>query len=118
MPTLIDQIRVAIAGTPREFWPKFVAAHAQAGAWDVWEALTALRELQETPCGAPPRTRWRLPTRTRLDRWEERPETPSGRFVQAVSLDAVLDWSVSDGAVRCLTWSYRWPAALAGPLSP
>jgi hypothetical protein len=58
--------------------------------------------IEPTPCGAPPQPRWRLPPRTRLDRWEERPGTPSGRFVQAVSLDPVLDWTVNDGAVRCL----------------
>jgi hypothetical protein len=103
MPTLLDRIRVAIVGTAREFWPKVIATHAQAGAWDLYEALTALRELEEpTPCGAPPRTHWRLPPRTRLDRWEERPETPSGRFIRPMSLDPVLDWTVSDGAVRCL----------------
>ena len=103
MPTLKDRIRVAVAGTAREFWPQVVATRAQAGAWELCAALTALRELQEpTPCGAPPPMRWRLPPRTRLARWEERPETPSGRFVQAISLDPVLDWSLTDGAVRCL----------------
>src|SRR5947209_10198848 len=67
MPTmLIERIRAAIAGTPHEFWPKIVAQHAQAGAWELCEALTVLRELQEpTPCGAPPQARWRLPPRTR-----------------------------------------------------
>src|SRR3954453_1631323 len=66
MPTtLIEGIRAAIAGTPHEFWPKIVAQHAQAGAWELCEALTVLRELQEpTPCGAPPQARWRLPPRT------------------------------------------------------
>jgi hypothetical protein len=44
----------------------------------------------------------RLPPRTRLVRWDERPETPSGRFVRAMNLDPVLDWSLCDGAVRCL----------------
>jgi hypothetical protein len=37
-----------------------------------------------------------------LARWEERPETPCGRFVRAMNLDPVLDWSLCDGAVRCL----------------
>src|SRR3954454_3381236 len=66
-------------------------------------APTVLRELQEpTPCGAPPQTRWRLPPRTRLNRWDERPETPSGRWVGQMSLDPVVDWTLSDGAARCL----------------
>jgi hypothetical protein len=103
MPTLLDRIRAAIAGTPREFWPKTVATHAQAGAWDLIEALTALRELQEpTPCGAPPQQRWRLPPRTRATRWDERPALPSGRWTDRMSLDATLDWGVSDGAARTL----------------
>jgi hypothetical protein len=102
MPTLIDRIRVAVAGSPREFWPKVVATHAQAGAWDCFEALTALGALNPPPPDTPPPIRWRLPPRTRLDRWDERPETPSGRFVRPMSLDPVLDWSLTDGAVRCL----------------
>jgi hypothetical protein len=103
MPTLIDRIRAAIAGTAREFWPQVVATQARAGEWDAIEALTALRELQEPPAAPPqPQTTFRLPPRTRLDRWDERPETPSGRFVRAMSLDPVLDWSISDGAARCL----------------
>lgn len=101
MPTLCERVRDAIADTPREFWPKVIATNAKAGAWDLIEALTVLREIQE-PAPAPSPPRLRLPPRTRLDRWEERPETPSGRFVQALSLDPVLDWSISDGATRCL----------------
>jgi hypothetical protein len=103
MNPLLGHIRAAVAGYPREYWPKIVAVGAQGGAWDVWEGLEALRDLEApTPCGAPPQPRLRLPPRTRLVRWEERPETPCGRFVRAMNLDPVLDWSLCDGAVRCL----------------
>lgn len=103
MPTLIDRIRAAIAGTPREFWPKVVATYAQAGAWELCEALTTLRELQDpTPCGAPPQARWRLPPRTRSNRWEERPTLPCGRWIDRINLDPIVDWTLSDGAARTL----------------
>jgi hypothetical protein len=99
---LLDRVRAATVGIAREFWPRAVAEAVGAGVLE-FEAFTALQQLQEpTPCGAPPQGRLRLPPRTRRDRWEERPETPSGRFVRAISLDPVLDWGLSDGAVRCL----------------
>jgi hypothetical protein len=99
---LFDRVRAAIVGVAREFWPRAVAQAIQAGALPI-EALTTLRELQApTPCGSPPQARWRLPPRTRLDRWDERPDMPSGRWVGQVSLDPVLDWAISDGAARCL----------------
>ena len=78
MPTLLDKIRAAVVGTAREFWPKVIATQAQAGAWDLCEALTALRELEEpTPCGAPPRTRWRLPPRRPFRRRSTASAVPS-----------------------------------------
>jgi hypothetical protein len=107
MTTLIERILTATAGTPREFWPKVIAQQAQGGAWDLFDALAALtahetREDTPTPCGTPRQARWRLPPRTRLDRWGERPEAPTGRWVDQVSLDPVVDWTISDGAMRCL----------------
>jgi hypothetical protein len=101
--SLLDRVRAAVVGTAREFWPRAVAEAVQAGALE-YEAFTALQELQvPTPCGTPPQGRLRLPPRTRRDRWDERPETPSGRWVCAMSLDPALDWGLSDGALRCLT---------------
>lgn len=100
---LIDRILAVVAGRPREFWPKTVALYAQRGAWDLTEALAALGEIEEpTPCGAPPKPRWRLPPRTRDKRWDERPALPCGRWTDRMSLDPTLDWGVSDGAARTL----------------
>jgi hypothetical protein len=99
---LLDRVRAATVGVAREFWPRAVAEAVQVGALP-FDAFTALQEVQAPiPCGAPPQARWRLPPRTRLDRWEERPETPTGRWVGQISLDPVLDWTLSDGAARCL----------------
>jgi hypothetical protein len=100
--SLLDRVRAATVGVTREFWARAVAEAVQVGALP-FDAFASLRELQEpTPCGAPPQRRWRLPPRTRLDRWGERPEVPCGRWVDQVSLDPVLDWTIGDGAVRCL----------------
>jgi Helix-turn-helix domain len=99
---LLDRVRAATVGVAREFWPRAVGEAVLAGALP-FEAYTTLQEMQApAPCGSPPQTRLRLPPRTRQDRWDERPETPSGRFIRPMSLDPVLDWSLSDGAVRCL----------------
>jgi hypothetical protein len=100
--SLLDRVRAAVVGTAREFWPRAVAEAVQAGQLE-FEAFTVLQDVQSpTPCGAPPQARLRLPPRTRCDRWEERPATPSGRWVGRVSLDPMVDWDLSDGAVRCL----------------
>ena len=80
-----------------------IGAHPWSCSHTISNSVFALRDLQApTPCGAPPQARLRLPPRTRLVRWDERPKTPCGRFVRAMNLDPVLDWSLCDGAVRCL----------------
>ena len=113
---LIDAIRASVAGYPREFWPKIVAVGAQGGAWDLWQGLEALRDLEvPTPCGTPPQPRLRLPPRARLARWDERPATPSGRFVRAMNLDPVLDWSLWMARCAASNSSCRSPAAPGGP---
>jgi hypothetical protein len=117
---LIDAIRASVAGYSREFWPKIAAVGAQGGAWDLWEGLEALRNLEEpTPCGTPPpQGRQRLPPRTRLVRWDERPAAPCGRFVRAMNLDPVLDWSLCDGAVRCLQLVLSFAGGAGRPFVP
>jgi hypothetical protein len=51
---------------------------------------------------SPARARWRLPPRTRQQRWEERPALPCGRWADRMCLDPTLDWTLSDGAARTL----------------
>lgn len=100
--SLLDRVRAAIVGVAREFWPRAVAEAVQAGALP-FDAYTVLQEMQAPiPCGVPPQARLRLPPRTRLKRWDERPDIPSGRWVDQISVDPVQDWSISDGAMRCL----------------
>ena len=103
LASLKDRVRAAVAGSPREFWPRVVAERVQAGELE-FEALgDVLHELQEpTPPGTPQKVRWRLPPRTRRNRWDKRPKIPCERWVGRISLDPVVDWSVNDGAGRCL----------------
>jgi hypothetical protein len=102
MPTLRDRVLFVIAGKNPEFWPRDVAIAAQNGAFDVFEALAELNKIQQPAAmPGPAQTVRRIP-RVRQRLWDERPETPTGRFVRATSLDPVLDWGVCDGAVRSL----------------
>jgi hypothetical protein len=100
---LIDRVRDVVRGTPFELWPREVAKLVQAGTFE-FEAHGVVKTLQEelTPCSTPQKVHRRLPPRTRRDRWEERPVLPCGRWVHQISLDPALDWTLSDGANRCL----------------
>jgi len=102
MPTLRDQVLFVIAGKDPEFWPRDIAIAAAQGAFDLYEALTELKTVQVPAAIAAPAATVRRIPRIRQRQWDERPETPTGRFVRPISLDPVLDWNLSDGAARCL----------------
>lgn len=97
--TMPEAARAAIRGLPHDAAWKVLAAGLGAGRWG-WEVFEAHSARTLTP--EPPPQRPRLPAKTRLRRWDERPTVPSNRFVQKRSLDPTLDWEVNDGAFRCL----------------
>lgn len=90
--------RAAIRGLPADRAQQVLALGITAGHWG-WEALEAFSSSRATPV---PEPRPRLPAKTRLARWDERPAAPCGRFIMKRSLDPTLDWGISDGAARCL----------------
>jgi len=126
MPKILaDLIRSAVAGTDPEFRQKVVAEGATAGLWDLWEGLEALAQLYpQKPARTLARAAERLvekaarrrPPLTRRCRWDERPQAPSSRFVRAVSLDPVLDWTLPDGATRTLQLVLSLAGGIGKPL--
>jgi hypothetical protein len=102
MPTLRDRVLFVIAGNDPEFWPRDIALAALQGTFDLIEALTELNTVQRPPVALAPACTVRRIPRIRQQQWDDRPETPTGRFVRPLSLDPVLDWNLSDGATRCL----------------
>ena len=102
MPTLRDRVLFVIAGKDPEFWPREIAIAARQGTFDLIEALTELNTVQRPAVAPAPACTVRRIPRIRQQQWDDRPETPTGRFVRPLSLDPVLDWNLSDGATRCL----------------
>lgn len=126
MDMLVQRIRAAVDGVDPDFRQKVVAEGAQAGLWDLWQGLEALqalyparpvrRQLTAADLVAKAERRHRRPPLTRRRRWDERPQAPSGRFVRAVSLDPVLDWTLGDGPLRTLQLVLSLAGGVGRPL--
>nr|WP_294521773.1 hypothetical protein [uncultured Rhodopila sp.] len=102
MPTLRDRVLFVIAGKDPEFWPRDLALAARQGSFELFEALAELATVQRPAAAPAPACTVRRIPRIRRQQWDDRPETPTGRFVRPLSLDPVVDWDLSDGATRCL----------------
>ena len=95
-----DAAAAAVKGLSVEQSWRTLGAGITAGLWG-WDDLEAF-QLLVAARAVTPAPKPRLPPRTRMVRWEQRPAVPSGRFIAKRSVDATLDWALPDGAYRCL----------------
>jgi len=90
--------KAAIRGMSVEHAWQRLANGQRSGEWG-WDALEAFHHSIKA---VKPEPKPKMPPKTRLRRWDDRPKVPTERFITRRSVDATIDWEIPDGAYRCL----------------